>query len=108
MKKGATGVIIRFVLKDEITASMNEQALQDHLGHLVEKYKKVPGLLEKTFFVDADNLDQGAFLIFESKADWDTYTPTALYKNAVLDICEGEPSIEIYSLTASLKDGVIS
>jgi len=107
LAKGAVGVVIVFALKDEVKASMDEEALKNHLAQLIVEYKKVPGLVEKTFFTNPENLDQGAFLVFKSLEDWEAYLKTDLYKTAVLDICKGEPDIEVYTITASLKDGVI-
>lgn len=104
---GAVVVSVLFSLKDEVKSSMDEEALRKHLNHLVDEYRKVPGLLEKTFFTNPENLDQGAFLVFSSRADWDKYLTTPLYKEAVLDVCKGEPRIEVYAVTASLKDGVL-
>lgn len=105
--QGAIGVTIRFTLKDEVKASMDEASLREHLGRLVEEYKKVPGLMEKTFFTDPTTLEQGAFLVFRSRADWDTYIAGPLYKEAVLDICEGDPTVSVHTITATLKDGVV-
>lgn len=99
--------IILFKLKDEVKSSMNQEAVKAHLGNLVKEYAKVPGLKEKTFFMNPENLDQGAVLIWESQEDIDNYLKSELYKTAVADICEGEPRWEVYPITATIKDGVL-
>lgn len=101
------GLNILFKLKDEVKTQMDENAVRNHLSTLVEEYKKVPGLKEKTFFMNPENLDQGAFLVWETQEHLDAYLKTELYKTAVLDICDGEPRCEIYLITATLKNGVI-
>lgn len=78
------------------------------MTNVVALYKKVPGLKEKTFFMNPDNLDQGAFLVWETQELLDQYLISDLYKTAVLDISKGEPNLQIYLITASLKDGVLS
>jgi len=35
------------------------------------------------------------------------YLKSDLYKAAVTDICEGEPRLETYLVTATLEDGVL-
>ena len=52
--------VILFSLKDEVKATMDEEAVKAHLANLVEEYKRVPGLKEKTFFMNPENIDQGA------------------------------------------------
>ncbi len=46
------GLSILFKLKDEVKSQMDENAVKNHLSTLVEEYKKVPGLKEKTFFMN--------------------------------------------------------
>lgn len=99
--------VILFSLKDEVKATMDEKAVRAHLAHLVEEYKKVPGLKEKTFFMNPENIDQGAVLVWESQEHLDQYLKSDLYKTAVTDICQGEPRLETYLVTASLEDGVL-
>lgn len=99
--------VILFSLKDEVKATMDQEAVKAHLAHLVEEYKKVPGLKEKTFFMNPENIDQGAVLIWESREHLAEYLKSDLYKAAVTDICEGEPRLETYLVTATLEDGVL-
>ncbi len=98
--------MILFSLKDEVKSQMDQKAVRDHLAKLVEEYKKVPGLKEKTFFMDPETLDQGAFLVWESQELLDQYLKSDLYKTAVTDICKGKPRWETYTVTATLKEGV--
>jgi hypothetical protein len=109
-RKGETkmiGVRILFTLKDEIKSQMDENAVRNHLANMVEAYQKVPGLKEKFFFMNPDNYDQGAFLVWESQELLDQYLKSDLYKTGVTDICKGEPNWESYVITATLKDGVV-
>ena len=99
--------IILFSLKDEVRDSMDQEAVKAHLTNLVEEYGKVPGLKEKTFFMNPENLDQGAVLLWESQELLDDYLKSELYKTAVADICKGQPRWETYPVTATLKDGVL-
>ncbi|NMA92953.1 MAG: hypothetical protein GX973_07550 [Firmicutes bacterium] len=101
------GVMIVFALKDEVKSAMDQEAVKKHLANLVGEYKKVPGLIEKTFVMNPENSDQGAFLVWESQEDIDRYLKSDLYKQAVADICKGEPRWETYVVTANLKDGVL-
>ena len=101
------GMYILFSLKDEIKNQMDQNAVRNHMANVVALYKKVPGLKEKTFFMNPDNLDQGAFLVWETQELLDQYLKSDLYKTAVLDICKGKPSLQTYVITASLKDGVL-
>ena len=101
------GMYILFALKDEVKNQMDQNAVRNHMANVVALYKKVPGLKEKTFFMNPDNLDQGAFLVWENQELLNQYLKSDLYKTAVLDICKGEPSIQTYVITASLKDGVL-
>ncbi len=99
--------MILFSLKDEVKSSMDQEAVKAHLGHLVKEYAKVPGLKEKTFFMNPENLDQGAVLIWETQEAIDNYLKSELYKTAVADICKGVPRWETYPVTATIKDGVL-
>lgn len=101
------GMCIVFPLKDEVKNQMDQNAVRNHMANVVASYKKVPGLKEKTFFMNPDNLDQGAFLVWETQELLDQYLKSDLYKTAVLDICKGEPNLQTYLITASLKDGVL-
>jgi quinol monooxygenase YgiN len=99
--------MILFSLKDEVRNGMDEEAVRNHLANMVEEYKKVPGLKEKTFFMNPQNFDQGAFLVWESQEPLDAYLKSDLYKSGVTDICKGEPRWETYTVTATIKDGVL-
>jgi membrane-bound lytic murein transglycosylase B len=101
------GMYIEFSLNDEVKNQMDQNAVRNHMANVVALYKQVPGLKEKTFFMNPDNLDQGAFLVWENQELLDQYLKSDLYKTAVLDICKGDPSIRTYVITASLKDGVL-
>lgn len=101
------GMYILFALKDEVKNQMDQNALKNHMANVVALYKQVPGLKEKIFFMNPDNLDQGAFLVWENRELLDKYLKSDLYKTAVLDICKGKPNLQTYVLTASLKDGVL-
>ena len=57
--------------------------------------------------MDHETYAQGAMLIWETQEDFDAYLESDEYKTTVLDICEGEPRIEIYVYTANLTDGVL-
>ena len=46
-------------------------------------------------------------LLWEKQEDFDAYLKSDDYKTTVLDICEGEPRIEVYINTANLTDGVL-
>jgi len=106
-EKKMIGLMILFSLRDEVKNEMDEDAVKKHLGNMVEQYKKVPGLKEKTFFMNPENMDQGALLVWESQEHLDQYLKTDLYKTAVLDICKGQPTTATYVITASLKDGIL-
>ncbi len=110
IRKGLSSMIVAiilFSLKDEAKNSMDQEAVKAHLANLVVEYGKVPGLKEKTFFMNPENLDQGAVLIWESQEAIDNYLKSDLYKTAVADICKGEPRWETYLITATIKDGVL-
>ena len=102
------GARLVFSLRDEVKEQLVDiENAKRHLGDLVKQYKKVPGLKEKFFIMDPKTLAQGAFLVWETQEHFDEYLKSDLYKTAVLDICKGEPDIETYVLSASLKDGVL-
>jgi hypothetical protein len=88
--------MVKFELKDEVREQLADvEVAKEHIGAVVDGCRKIPGLREKLFIMDPETLAQGAML----KSDE--------YKATVLDICEGEPRIEIYVHTANLTDGVL-
>jgi quinol monooxygenase YgiN len=102
------GVRLKFEVKDEVKKQLADiEAVRKHLGSVVEISKKVPGLKEKIFIMDPETLAQAAFLIWETQEHFDAYLKSEAYKTIVLDICQGEPDIESYIITASLTDGVL-
>ena len=102
------GVRVKFELKDEVKKQLaNIEAARRHRGNVVESCRKIPGLKEKFFVMNPKTLAQGAFLIWETQEHFDAYLKSDEYKAAVLDICEGEPDIETYVLTANLTDGLL-
>ena len=102
------GVRVRFEVKDEVKKQLADvEAVREHLGNAVEVSRKIPGLKEKFFTMDPETLAQAAFLIWETRGHFDAYLKSEEYKAIVLDICQGEPDIETYILTASLTDGVL-
>lgn len=102
------GARVLFSLKSEVKEQLADiENVKQHLGNLVEAYKKVPGLKEKFFIMDSKTLAQGAFLVWETQGHFDKYLKSDLWKTAVLDISEGKPDIETYVLSASLRDGVL-
>ncbi len=101
-------VMVRFEVKDEVKRRLADtRAAREHLGNVVEGCRKIPGLREKLFIMDPETSAQGALLLWETQAHFDAYLETDEYKTTVLDICEGEPRIEIYVHTANLTDGVL-
>ena len=109
-KDGQTmiGVRVKFEVKDEVKKQLADvEAARKHLGNVIERCRKVPGLKEKFFVMNPETLAQGAFLIWETQENFDAYLKSDVYKTTVLDICQGEPDIETYMLSASLTDGVL-
>jgi heme-degrading monooxygenase HmoA len=100
--------IVKFELKDEVKKQLADiEVAKNHLNEVVEGCRKVPGLKEKFFIMDPQTYAQGAMLIWETREDFDAYVKSDQFKTTVLDICEGEPSIEVYVHTANLTDGVL-
>jgi len=100
--------IVKFELRDEVKKQLADiDVARKHIQQVVEGCRKIPGLREKFFIMDPETSAQGAMLIWEKQEDFDTYLKSAAYKTTVLDICEGEPSIETYIHTANLTDGVL-
>lgn len=101
-------VMVRFEVKDEVKRQLADtKVAKEHIGNVVEGCRKIRGLREKLFIMDPETYAQGAMLIWETQEDFDTYLESDEYKTTVLDICEGEPRIEIYVHTANLTDGVL-
>jgi heme-degrading monooxygenase HmoA len=101
-------VIVKFELKDEVKKQLADiEVAKKHISNVVEGCRKIPGLKEKFFTMDPETLAQAAFLIWETREHFDAYLKSEEYKTIVLDICQGEPDIETYILTASLTDGVL-
>jgi heme-degrading monooxygenase HmoA len=101
-------VMVKFELRDEVRKQLADvEVARKHVGSVVEGCRKIPGLREKLFIMDPETLAQGAVLIWESQADFDAYLKSDEYKSTVLDICEGQPRIEVYVHTANLRDGVL-
>ena len=100
--------IVKFEVKDEVKKQLSDiEVAKNHIGKVVEGCRKIPGLREKLFIMDPTTLAQGAMLIWETQEHFDAYLKSDEYKNTVLDICQGEPRIEVYIHTANLTDGVL-
>jgi len=100
--------IVKFELKDEAKKQLADiEVAKKHIGKVVEACRKIPGLKEKLFIMDPQTYAQGAMLIWEKQEQFDAYLKSEEYKTTVLDICQGEPRIEVYVHTANLKDGVL-
>lgn len=99
---------VKFELRDEVKKQLADiDVARKHIQQVVEGCRKIPGLREKFFVMNPETSAQGAMLIWEKQEDFDAYLKSAAYKTTVLDICEGEPSIEVYVHTANLTDGVL-
>ena len=99
---------VRFEIRDEVKKALADKvAARKHLAAVVEGCRKVPGLKEKIFVMDPKTYAQGAMLLWEKEEDFQAYLKSKEYKETVLDICEGEPRIEVYVHTANLTDGVL-
>jgi heme-degrading monooxygenase HmoA len=83
------------------------EVARKHIASVVEGCRKIPGLKEKSFIMDPGIYAQGAMLLWEKEEDFQAYLKSKEYKETVLDICEGEPRIEVYVHTANLTDGVL-
>ena len=100
-------IICKFEIKDEVKKQLADiEVAKKHLAQIIEGCKRVPGMKEKLFIMNPETLAQGATLIFDTQENWEAYRKSDLFKTTVLDICEGEPQIEIYVHTASLTGGV--
>jgi len=100
--------IVRFEIRDEVKKMLADtEVARKHIQQVVEGCRKIPGLKEKYFIMDPKTAAQGAMLLWEKQEDFDAYLKSKEYKETVLDICEGEPRIEVYVHTANLTDGVL-
>jgi hypothetical protein len=100
--------IVKFELKDEVKKQLADiEVAKKHISKVVEDCRKIPGLKEKLFIMDPNTYAQGAMLIWEKQEQFDAYLKSQEYKTTVLDICQGEPRVEVYIHTANLKDGVL-
>jgi heme-degrading monooxygenase HmoA len=101
-------VIVRFEVRDEVKKQLADvNVARQHLQKVVEGCRKIPGLKEKYFIMDPKTYAQGAMLLWEKESDFNTYLKSPEYKATVLDICQGQPRIEVYTHTANLTDGVL-
>ena len=100
--------IVKFELKDEVKEQLADiEVAKNHINKVVEDCRKVPGLKEKFFIMDPKTYAQGAMLIWETQEQFDAYVKSDLFKTTVLDICQGDPRIEVYLHTANLTEGVL-
>ena len=101
-------IICTFEVQDEVKKQLADvEAAKKHLAQIIEGCKKVPGMKQKYFVMNPETYGQGAMLIFDTQENWEAYRKSNLFKTTVLDICQGEPRIEIYVHTGNLKDGVL-
>ena len=101
-------VIVKFELKDEVKKQLADtNVAREHIQKVVEGCRKIPGLKEKFFIMDPVTYAQGAMLLWESHEHFEAYLKSDDYKTTVLDICEGEPTVEVFVHTANLTDGVL-
>ena len=99
--------IVRFEIRDEVKKQLADiEVARKHIAQVIEGCKKIHGMKEKLFIMNPETFAQGAMLIFDTQENWEAYRKSDLFKTTVLDICEGEPQIEIYVHTASLTGGV--
>ncbi len=100
--------IVKFHIKDEVKEQLADiDVARQHIQKVVEGCRKIPGLKEKFFIMDPVTYAQGAMLLWDSQEDFEAYKKSDEFKETVLDICEGEPSIEVFVHTANLTDGVL-
>lgn len=100
--------IVKFQLKDEVREQLADMNVaREHIQKVVEGCRKIPGLKEKYFIMDPVTYAQGAMLLWESREYFEDYLKSEEYKETVLDICKGEPSVEVFVHTANLTDGVL-
>ena len=101
-------VIVKFKVKDEVREQLADIKLaREHIQKVVDGCRKVPGLKEKYFIMDPVTYAQGAMLLWEDREHFEAYLKSDEFKETVLDICQGEPTIEVFIHTANLTDGVL-
>lgn len=101
-------IVVYFEVKDDIKRELADpEVAKRHLTGIVEDCRKVSGMEQKLFLMNPETAGQGATLIFDTRENWQAYRDSDLFKTTVLDICEGEPRIEIFRYTANLSDGVL-
>jgi hypothetical protein len=99
---------VKFELRDEVKEQLSDiEVARKHINKVVEGCRKIPGLKEKFFIMDPKTSAQGALLLWETQEQFDAYLKSDDYKTTVLDICKGEPRLEIFVHTANLTDGVL-
>jgi len=100
--------IVKFQIKDEVKKQLADiDVAREHIQKVVEGCRKIPGLKEKFFIMDPETYAQGAMLLWESREQFEEYMKSDEWQETVLDICEGDPSVEVYVHTANLTDGVL-
>jgi quinol monooxygenase YgiN len=100
--------IVKFQVKDEVREQLADiNVAREHIQKVVEGCRKIPGLKEKYFIMDPVTYAQGAMLLWEDRQYFEAYLKSKEYKETVLDICQGEPSVEVFVHTANLTDGVL-
>ena len=101
-------VIVKFQIKDEVRKQLADiEVAREHIQKVVEGCRKIPGLKEKYFIMDPATYAQGAMQLWESRENFEAYLKSDEYRETVLDICQGEPSVEVFVHTANLTDGVL-
>ena len=99
---------VRFDVRDDVRDELSDiEVARKHIAQVVEGCRKIPGLKEKFFIMDPETSAQGALLLWETREHFDAYLKSDEYKTTVLDICKGEPRLEVYVHTANLTDGVL-
>ena len=99
---------VKFDVKDEVREKLSDiEVARKHINSVVEGCRKIPGLKEKYFIMDPETSAQGALLLWDTREHLDAYLKSDEYRTTVLDICKGEPRLEIYVHTANLTDGVL-
>jgi hypothetical protein len=100
--------IVKFDVKDEVRKQLADISVaREHIQKVIEGCRKIPGLKEKYFIMDPVTYAQGAMLLWENHEYFEDYLKSEEYKETVLDICQGEPTVEVFVHTANLTDGVL-
>ena len=69
--------------------------VRGHIQKVVEGCRKILGLKGKFFIMDPETSAQDALLLWEKREEFDTYLKSEEYKASVLNICQGEPRVEV-------------